>query len=67
MPFFNESMVFRFRIPVVMVSDNGRQFVGSKFDQFLRDLNIQHRTVSVARPQSNGQVEVMSRTLLNGI
>lgn len=38
--FFKESVVFRFGIPRVMVSDNGRQFVGGKFEQFLADLNI---------------------------
>lgn len=67
MQFFKESVVFQFGIPVAIVSDNGRQLVRSKFDQFLKDLNIQHRITSVVRPQSNGQVEVTNRTLLNGI
>lgn len=51
-------MVFRFGILKVLLSDNGREFVGSKFEEFLLDLNIQHRKTLVAHPQSNGQVEV---------
>lgn len=52
--------MFRYGILRVLVSDNDRQFVGSKFEEFLSDLNIQHRKTSVAHSQSNGQVEVMN-------
>lgn len=65
--FIKESVVFRFRIPKVVISDNGRQFVGSKLEAFLKELGIQHRKTLVAHPQSNGQVEVTNKALLNGI
>lgn len=48
--FFKEFVIFRFGIPMVLVSDNGRQFVGLKFEEFLSDLNIQHQKTSVAHP-----------------
>lgn len=65
--FFWESVVLRFGIPRVLISDNGTQFVGKKFKAFLGELGIRHRTSSVGHPQANGQVEVTNRSLLSGI
>lgn len=56
----------RFGLPLVLVSDNGPQFVGSDFESFLRE-GIKHKKSSVAYPQGNGQVEVTNRILLRGI
>ncbi|XP_074355947.1 uncharacterized protein LOC141695612 [Apium graveolens] len=57
----------RFGIPVVLISDNGPQFVGSEFKAYLKELGIKHKRVSVAHPQGNGQVEVTNRTILRGL
>ncbi|XP_074352858.1 uncharacterized protein LOC141692010 [Apium graveolens] len=56
-----------FGIPVVLVSDNGPQFVGSDFEAYLKELGIKHRRASVAHPQGNGQVKVTNRTILRGL
>ncbi|XP_074371085.1 uncharacterized protein LOC141712157 [Apium graveolens] len=59
-----DSIVMRFGIPVILVSDNGPQFVGSDFEAYLRELGIKHKRAFVAHPQGNGQVEVNNRTIL---
>lgn len=48
---------------MVMVSENGKQLVGKKFEEYLTSIGDQHRKTSIAHPQSNGQVEVTNRTL----
>ncbi|WOH03807.1 hypothetical protein DCAR_0623207 [Daucus carota subsp. sativus] len=63
--FFHEHIVTRFRIPRVLVSDNGRQFIDHDFEEYLATYLILHKRSSVAYPQSNGQVEVTNRTLLH--
>ncbi|XP_074351707.1 uncharacterized protein LOC141690847 [Apium graveolens] len=64
---FMDSIVMRFGIPIVLVSDNGPQFVGSDFEAYLKELGIKHKRASVAHPQGNGQVEVTNRTILRGL
>ncbi|XP_017237355.1 uncharacterized protein LOC108210538 [Daucus carota subsp. sativus] len=65
--FVKEHIVTRFGIPVILVSDNGTQFVGKKFTKYLSDLGIKHRKASVCHPQSNGQVEVTNRIIVRGL
>ncbi|XP_074328012.1 uncharacterized protein LOC141665925 [Apium graveolens] len=55
--FFMEHVVFRFEIPRILVSDNGTQFIGAKFEKILDELKIQHIKASFAYPQANGLVE----------
>lgn len=64
---FQESVVLRFGNPRVLISDNGTQFIGRKFEGFLDNLGIQHRKRSVGHSQANRQVEVTNRSLLFGI
>ncbi|XP_074351401.1 uncharacterized protein LOC141690508 [Apium graveolens] len=64
---FMDSIVMRFGILVVLVSNNGPQFVGSDFEAYLKKLRIKHKRASVAHPQENGQVEVTNRTILQGL
>lgn len=51
-----------------LLSDNGREYCGRKdrhpFELFLQLEEIEHRTTRVRRPQSNGFVERLNRTLL---
>ncbi|XP_074371171.1 uncharacterized protein LOC141712220 [Apium graveolens] len=56
-----------FRIPRVLVSDNGPQFVGSEFETYLQERGIKHKKSSVVYPQGNMQVEVKIQILLRGI
>lgn len=52
-----------------ILSDNGREFCGRPdhhpYELFLQLEGIEHRTTKVRRPQSNGFVERMHRTLLD--
>jgi len=56
------------RITTVL-SDNGREFCGREdrhpYELFLQLEGIEHRTTKVRRPQSNGFVERLHRTLLD--
>ena len=52
-----------------VLSDNGREFCGRPdqhpYELFLQLEGIEHRTTRVGRPQSNGIVERLDRTLLD--
>jgi len=52
-----------------ILSDNGREFCGRPdkhpYELFLQLENIEHRTTKVRRPQSNGFIERLHRTLLD--
>lgn len=52
-----------------VLSDNGREFCGRKdhhpYELFLQLEQIEHRTTKVRRPQSNGFIERLHRTLLD--
>ena len=58
------NIIYRYEIPRVLVSDNGKQFDNGAFRNFCSELGIQNHYSSLAHPQANGQVEVMNRTLL---
>ena len=49
--------------PEVVLSDNGREFTANAFTQYLKQLGIDHRRTTPARPQCNGKVERFNRTL----
>ncbi len=65
LPFFEEHNV---KVKNVL-TDNGREYCGRPdhhpFELFLQLEDIEHRTTKVCRPQSNGFVERLHRTLLD--
>lgn len=65
LPFFEEHNA---KI-VTVLSDNGREFCGREdhhpFELFLQLEEIEHRKTAVRRPQSNGIVERLHKTLLD--
>ena len=65
LPFFE---AYNARISTIL-SDNGREFCGRPdrhpYELFLQLEGIEHRTTKVRRPQSNGFVERLHRTLLD--
>lgn len=65
--FFHEFVVTHFGIPRILITDNGKQFIDTAFEEYLATYLIQHRRSSVAHPQSNGQVEVTNRSLLQNL
>jgi transposase InsO family protein len=46
-----------FGLPEHIVSDNGSQFTGEEFQEFLNDNNIQHTTTAPGHPATNGLAE----------
>ncbi|KAL5543346.1 hypothetical protein UlMin_007130 [Ulmus minor] len=53
----------RFRIPNNIVSDHGAQFDYSKFKNLCDNFGILKTFSTPAHPQSNGQVEVVNKTI----
>ena len=62
--FIWKSIVCRFGVPRVLVSDNGRQFDNSPFRDFGEQLGINNHYSSPFHPQANGQAEIANRSLL---
>jgi transposase InsO family protein len=54
---FLQSIIYRFGVPIRILTDNGTQFKGAKFVRCCVEFGIQHQPSSVAHPQINGQVE----------
>ena len=54
----------RFRVPKVLILDNGRQFDNALFRDFFEHFGIQNHYSSPSHPQANGQAEVANRSLL---
>jgi len=65
LPFFDQHDA----VITTVLSDNGREFCGRPdrhpYELFLQLEGIEHRTTKVRRPQSNGFVERLHRTLLD--
>jgi transposase InsO family protein len=65
LPFFEEHNASI----ITVLSDNGREYCGREerhpYELFLRLEGIEHRTTRVRRPQSNGYVERLHKTLLD--
>src|SRR3954467_2930545 len=54
---FIKAIIFRFGVPHKIITDNGTNFTAAEFQNFCEELGIKINYVSVAHPQSNGQVE----------
>ena len=65
--FFWESIICRYGIPRVLVTDNGTQFNNEEFRSYCDKNDIDLRFTSVAHPQANGQAEVANRIILDGL
>ena len=65
--FIWKSIICRFGLPKVIISDNGRQFSGIKLAEYCQGLGITQCFTSVGHPQANGEAEVANRILLHGI
>ncbi|XP_062579420.1 uncharacterized protein K02A2.6-like [Saccostrea cucullata] len=51
-------------LPLQIVTDNGSQFIGGEFKDFMEQQNIEHRRVTLLLPQANGEVEIQNRSIL---
>ena len=62
--FVQRNIICRYRIPRVLVSDNGKQFDNNAFRDFCSELGIKYHYSSPAHSQAYGQVEVTNQSLL---
>ena len=62
--FIWRSIICRFRIPRILVLDNGKKFDNVSFRDFCSQLGIRNYYSSPAHPQANGKVEVTNQSLL---
>ncbi|XP_064953720.1 uncharacterized protein LOC135635929 [Musa acuminata AAA Group] len=60
------NLITRFGLPQSIVTDNGPQFAGRRFQKFCAEHKIQLRFSSVAYPQANGLAEVTNRSIVDG-
>jgi transposase InsO family protein len=51
---FLQSIIYRFSMPIRVLTDNGTQFKGAKFVRCCVEFGIQHQPSSAAHPQTNG-------------
>ncbi|XP_019200265.1 PREDICTED: uncharacterized protein LOC109193869 [Ipomoea nil] len=65
--FLWRNVISRFGVPIHLISDNGRQFVGQYFQNFLATIGTTSIRSLVVYPQGNGQVENANRTILEGL
>ncbi|XP_074378498.1 uncharacterized protein LOC141720041 [Apium graveolens] len=63
--FFWENVIYRFGIPRIPVTDNGRQFDNIEFKEYCNNNSIELRFTSVAHLQANRQAEVVNRIILD--
>ncbi|XP_047149063.1 protein NYNRIN-like, partial [Vigna umbellata] len=57
-------LICRFGLPQKIITDNDRQFIEKRLEDFLKSLGIKHVTSSVEHPQSNGQAEAANKAIL---
>jgi hypothetical protein len=64
---FIKSIVFRFRVPHSIITDNGTNFTSKEFKSYCESMGIKLKFASVAYPKTNGQVEKANGLICNGI
>jgi transposase InsO family protein len=64
---FFTDIIYRFRVPNSIITDNGSQFTGRKFLEFCDKFHIRVDWAAVVHPQTNGQVERANDMILQGL
>ena len=65
--FIWKNIVTRFRVPHVLISNNGLQFDSKMFRWYCGELGITNRYSTLAYPKGNGQAEVVNKVIVNGL
>ena len=65
--FVYKNIVCCYGVPHTIVSDNDKQFDYDEFKEFCDNLQIKKVLSSVARPQANGHVEAINKTIKHGL
>jgi transposase InsO family protein len=64
---FINSIVFHFRVPHSIITDNGTNFTSKEFKSYCESMGIKLKFASVAHPKRNEQVEKANGLICNGI
>jgi hypothetical protein len=64
---FIKSIVFCFRVPYSIITDNGTNFTSKEFKNYCEGLGIKLKFASIAHPKTNRQVEKANGLICNGI
>ncbi|XP_010451170.2 PREDICTED: uncharacterized protein LOC104733278 [Camelina sativa] len=62
--FVLKSIIYRYGVPHEIVTDNGPQFISSKFEEFCTKWKIRLNKSTPRYPQGNGQAEAMNKVIL---
>ena len=62
-----KNIVTRFRVPHVLISDNGLQFDSKMFRKYCGELGITNRYSTPTYPQGNGQTEAVNKVMVSGL
>ena len=62
-----KNIVIRFRVPHVLISDNGLQFDSKMFRKYCGELGITNRYSTPTYPQGNGQTEAVNKVMVSGL
>ena len=65
--FIYKNIICWYGVPHTIVSYNGTQFDCDEFKEFCDDLQIKKAFSLVARPQANGQVKAMNKTIKHNL
>jgi transposase InsO family protein len=64
---FIKSIVFRFRVPQSIITDNGTNFTSKEFKSYCESMGIKLKFAFVAHLKTNGQVKKANGLICNGI
>jgi transposase-like protein len=64
---FIKSIIFRFGVPHIIITDNETNFTCKEFKNYCERMGIKLKFASVAHPKKNGQVEKTNGLICNGI
>ena len=65
--FFWQNIVCRFRVPRILIVDNGKQFDSDNFRDFCKSIGTSLVFASVYHPESNSVVERANRVVFSAI
>jgi len=60
---FKKIIFPRFKVPCVLISDNGSHFIEKKLEALLKKYSLHHKLVLGYHPQMSGQVEISNRKI----
>jgi transposase InsO family protein len=62
--FIRNNIITRYGVPYEIITDNGKNFVAKRLEDYLQQFRIQHHRSSPYRPQMNGAVEAANKNII---